>query len=357
MVGLSVCMQSRSWLKYRRFFLVSLAFPSLDPAVRLFVQCNLVSNPRAAQSWSRACQLWAAFFAFDKRAPLFIQPSWACMHLGTNMSHDKAIEEGFTASPCQSPQDGPKSDNTAVPQRDPLSRAGSRQGPAIRSSSSTSVSQLAFSSVSRKPLPHRESTSSIPQPRSSSLAKFFEEREDESARYSDWDFQEISRHLRAEERDWSKVPRLYTVLRIIGELHVIAKLLDQGYHDYWFPFDEHSVPRILDHSSGEKFLVTQELVLTKAVNLEKGGMKEHAYFGTGDTFPFEVKEVLGRGGSAVVDKVCSTFSNREYARKRFKRGKDESQKIETFKKEVQILKRVEHRHCIKLVSDQSSLQP
>ena len=326
--------------------------------MRLFLHPNLFSHPRAAESWSRACQLWATFISFDKRiAPLFVQPSWALLHLGTNMSHDRAFDECFTALPCQSPEDGPKSDSTAMPQRDPLSRAGSRQGLAIRSSSSASVSQLPFSRVSRKPLPHHESTSSIPQTRSSGLAEFFEDREDENARYSDWDFQEISRHLRAEESDWSKVPRLYTVLRIIDELHTITKLLDQGYHDYWFPFDEHCVPRVLDHSSREKFLATQELVLTKAVNLEKGEMKEHAYFGTGDTFPFEVKEVLGRGGSAVVDKVCSTFSNREYARKRFKRGKGGNQEIETFKKEVQILKRLEHRHCIKLVSDRSSLQP
>ena len=270
------------------------------------------------------------------------------------MSHDKAFDECFDSLPCHSPEDGPKSDSTAVPQRDPLFRAGSRQGPDIRSSSSASVPQLPSSRVSRKPLPHQESTSSIPQTRSSTLAEFFEDREDENARYSDWDFQEISRHLRAEEWEKSKVPRLYTDLRIICELLTITKLLDQGYHDYWFPFDEHSVPGVLEHSSREKFLATQELVLTKAVNLEKSEMKEHAYFGTGDTFPFEVKEVLGRGGSAIVDKVCSTFSNREYARKRIKRGKGESQKIETFKKEVQILKRLEHRHCIKLVSDESS---
>ncbi len=221
--------------------------------------------------------------------------------------------------------------------------------------SSSSVPQPPSSAKSRVPLPPREDSYSsvFSRQQSSRLAEFFEERALYNAPYTNWDFQEISRHLRNEQQTWSTAPRLYTVLRTIGELHTINKILDKGYDDYWFSFEEQSVPNNLGPYSRQRFLATQVLVLTKAVNLEKSGMKEHVHFGSGDTFPFEVKGTLGSGGFATVDKVCSAFSHREFARKRFRRGKGESQKeINDFKKELQVLKRIEHHHCVELVSNQ-----
>ncbi len=55
------------------------------------------------------------------------------------------------------------------------------------------------------------------------------------ASFSDSDFQQISSTLKSCQRQkWSRVPRLYTVLRIIGELQVLDDFIDQGITDVWF---------------------------------------------------------------------------------------------------------------------------
>ena len=95
----------------------------------------------------------------------------------------------------------------------------------------------------------------------------------------------------------------------------------------------------------------QSLVLTKAVDLEKSELKPHAHFGKDEVFPFEVREKLGRGGFGTVNKIFSAFSNREYARKRFKRGRssESKQDVQSFRTELQALKRIQHPHCVELV--------
>ena len=56
------------------------------------------------------------------------------------------------------------------------------------------------------------------------------------ATYSDLELQQMSRLLRNMGRgSWSKVPRLYTILRIIGQLQLLDSFIDQGITDIWFP--------------------------------------------------------------------------------------------------------------------------
>ena len=192
-----------------------------------------------------------------------------------------------------------------------------------------------------------------PPLRPSKLSDFFISNDEPKSRYSDWDVLEISRHLReAGHMTWSEAPRLYTVLRIIGQLQLLDKLLDEGTSDIWFPFNSSTVPKSLSSSLRAKFLEVQILIMTKAVDLEKNDNKRHTHFGREDAFPFEVKEKLGKGGSGTVDKIFSPFSRRDFARKRFLRGKSHESKgeIQSFRTELQVLKRIEHHHCIELVS-------
>jgi serine/threonine protein kinase len=59
---------------------------------------------------------------------------------------------------------------------------------------------------------------------------------------------------------------------------------------------------------------------------------------------------LGSGAHGQVDKVMSTVSHREYARKQFRRQRGTSKDaIKSFLIELQVLKRVHHHHCIELV--------
>ena len=202
--------------------------------------------------------------------------------------------------------------------------------------------------------PSRENPTPFSPPLSpSKLSDFFILNDEPQSRYSDWDVFEISRHLReAGHMTWSEAPRLYTVLRIIGQLQVLDKILDEGTSDIWFPFNSSTVPKHLSSSLRAQFLEVQILILTKAVDLEKNDNKRHTHFGREDAFPFEVKEKLGKGGSGTVDKIFSPFSRREFARKRFLRGGSHESKgeIQSFKTELQALKRIEHHHCIELVS-------
>ena len=167
--------------------------------------------------------------------------------------------------------------------------------------------------------------------------------------FSDGDIQEISRHLSESGREaWSQAPRLYAVLRTIGQLQILDTVLDEGISDIWFPFAATAIPKALSSTSRATFLKAQPLVLTKAVDLEK--TRKHAHFGKEDVFPFEVRERLGRGAYGTVDKIFSPFSRREFARKKFVRRSGQSKaEVQSFKTELQVLKRIEHHHCVELV--------
>ena len=265
------------------------------------------------------------------------------------------FEQGF--SPAQAGSSlrnavatAPKSDGIAA-FRSPLSRAGSEQRFSTTQPRSYLARQDSETSVTSPNALPPGSPSYVPE-KQFQLADFFPDQGEPRTAYSDPDIHEISRCLKLRnEQRWSAAPRLYIVLRTIGLLDVLNPLLDEGISDVLFPFTPTSVPKLISSDQRNAFLKAQQLVLTKAVELEKG-LKRHTHFGKDDAFPFEIRGKLGRGGSASVDKIFNPFSQREFARKRFRRGsrgqnKDE---VDDFKNELQVLKKVQHDHCIKLVS-------
>ena len=262
---------------------------------------------------------------------------------------DKAVD-----SPSFSPADtGPLSDGTPAPARSPLSRVGSEQ---ISSPTQTkNFRHRLFSSDS-----HSSVASSVPLPPNSPpdisgnvfhLADFFPPLREPRIQYSDLEIHEISRCLKfTDHHRWSDAPRLYIVLHTIGQLHLLDAVLNGDFSDLCFPFSRASVPELLDSGLRVNFLEAQQLVLTKAVDLEHGS-KRHTHFGKDDAFPFEIRGKLGRGGFGIVDKIFNPLSRREFARKRFRRDRGHKKdEVENFKNELQVLKRIDHDHCIKLVS-------
>lgn len=181
--------------------------------------------------------------------------------------------------------------------------------------------------------------------------------EDSSRMYTDSDFQQISSLLRdAGCLDWSKVPRLYTILRLINYSELLDSFIELGITDIWLPFTEKTLPEPLRPSIRAKFLRSQAIVLTKTLKFEKefekSSNRKHAHFSKGELVPFEVVRRLGTGASGRVDKVLSNLSHREYARKLFRRMEISKQKedIKLFLTELRILKRITHIHCVELVS-------
>lgn len=187
--------------------------------------------------------------------------------------------------------------------------------------------------------------------RQKSLADYFAVEEEPRTSYNDAECADIARLLKDTDREaWSQVPRIYTVLRNIGQLQAITGFLDLGMNDLWLPFQISQLPKSLPSFYREKFIQSQSMVLTKAIDLENPNSRKHTHFRQGEPFPFEVVEKLGHGGFASVDKVYSPLSRRTYARKRFRRAKGSTPKeAQNFMTELQNMKRINHQHCVELV--------
>lgn len=179
-------------------------------------------------------------------------------------------------------------------------------------------------------------------------------------RYSDAEVNEIADYLRNMGREaWSRIPRIYAVLRLIGHdsEELINSFLQMDRTDIWFPFTDSTLPTAVTRRCRSEFLRTQDVVLSKSFCLEKGigpgnqeSAKEHAHFGQDELPPFKVVANLGGGAHGVVEKVVSTVSHREYARKLFRKPDIGKTEARTFVNELKILKRINHEHCVELVS-------
>ena len=171
--------------------------------------------------------------------------------------------------------------------------------------------------------------------------------------YTDSDIQEIASLLRYLNRSWSRVPRAYIVLRVIGQLSLLDDFIKSRFTDHWFPVTARSLPPHIDTRICRDFVRAQPLVLTKSVDLEKGENGRHRHFGRGEPLPLESKEILGAGSYGQVDRVVSLISYKEYARKQIHRQtifKDKSKEaMERFVEELHVLKKLQHRHTVQLI--------
>ncbi|KAH7080769.1 kinase-like domain-containing protein, partial [Paraphoma chrysanthemicola] len=178
----------------------------------------------------------------------------------------------------------------------------------------------------------------------------------ERTQFSETDIRGITDVLRTVEGGaWSRIPRIYIVLRLIGRLEAINSFVQHECSDTWFPFTQRNLPEGLrDPSERSGFLERQKLVCnTKALNLERADSR-HGHFPDPSEIPLKKIGELGKGGSGFVDRVISTVSHREYALKLIKRGqtfRKDKQVLRNFEKELASLKRLsrEHKHIIDLV--------
>lgn len=177
--------------------------------------------------------------------------------------------------------------------------------------------------------------------------------DDRAGHFTDADLAQISFLLQNSNRaSYSRVPRLYTVLRIINQLKVLDEFIERDITDISFPFDAKSFPSVISFEAQGKFLQYQHVVLTGRLDLEKGEQGRHICFGKEESAPYEVKAILGCGAYGVVEKVISLLSYQEYARKilvRSRIGQKHGQGIKSFLTELRVLKRLSHIHCVKMV--------
>jgi hypothetical protein len=192
------------------------------------------------------------------------------------------------------------------------------------------------------------------------LSNFFPMGTKPQVQYTDSEIYKILLLLKLQYPRWSRVPRTYIILRTIGHLDLFDKFLDIGFSDHWFPVTERQLPNCLHSSVRVEFVSTQDLVLTKSMDLERGKHGQHCFFKQNDPLPFKRKEVLGSGGFGEVDKVYSLISFKEYARKRVlwssMFGSQETEKMKQFITEIEILKRLRHRHIVKFIGSYTNLK-
>lgn len=183
------------------------------------------------------------------------------------------------------------------------------------------------------------------------LSSFFPDEQSSRDPYTDSEISEISLLLKRSHRRWSKVPRTYTVLRAIGCLDSIDELIDAGFSDYQFPV---TLRTMWDRLSGRipaKLIEDQGLILTRRndLDLERGESGQHCYFKEGERLPLEsTATALGANGM-FVDKVISSISNREYARKRLARDGVYWPRVQGIITEIRVLKHLKHHHIVRFI--------
>lgn len=163
-----------------------------------------------------------------------------------------------------------------------------------------------------RPLVIRSETESTPTPTPSSTVRSIDQRlgdffaKDRVEPFTDADLEQISFLLQSSGRhSYSRVPRIYSVLRIIDRLEFLDEFIKINATDLSFPFSATSLPSTIGVEIQSEFLRSQSLVLTKTLDSEKGEREGHLHSGKGEPIPSEVKGRLGTGSTGEIEKVIS----------------------------------------------------
>src|SRR5438552_15573328 len=102
------------------------------------------------------------------------------------------------------------------------------------------------------------------------MAMLFRPTETKGSQFADSDFDMMSQLLtQVGKPQWSHRPRTYAVLRMIDRIDLFDTFISDGLKDIAFPYTDSRLPNSLSPTAKAKFLLTQNLVLTKASDLEK----------------------------------------------------------------------------------------
>lgn len=180
-------------------------------------------------------------------------------------------------------------------------------------------------------------------------------------RLRDAEFQLIGQWCaRYGKNEWARRPRTFVILHMIGCEEALDGFVEERLSDFALPYSEENLPHAVSGELKRKqFLDYQNYVLTAhAHDLEKEGGEHQNIEGSADDFFIKERE-LGSGGFGEVDEVVSYLSIRHYARKRFSRGrsfKRDQDSIKSFENELRILKKLSHRHLVKLIGSYTDRQ-
>ncbi|CAD0112245.1 unnamed protein product, partial [Aureobasidium uvarum] len=261
-------------------------------------------------------------------------PKTTSLSMAPNAEHEKEVTVQSMAPDCADSSDS--SEYYELPEHPPNLTREKLEGQPTMMSSETAVPTIDLQQNLTKRLGH-----------------YFGEHDEPRVEYSDTEISDISRLLQRLDPSWSKLPRVYIILRIIGCLHAMPTFVDVGFSDYNFPVTPRSLPPNLSPKARSDFVKTQAMVTTKSLNLEKREGGRHCFFRKNEYIPLKPEGFLGAGGFGQVDKVLSLISFKRYARKRVLRtaafdGRNATAQ-KAFIKEIEILKRLSHWHVVEFV--------
>jgi serine/threonine protein kinase len=151
--------------------------------------------------------------------------------------------------------------------------------------------------------------------------------------------------LRHSKMSWSKIPRIYSILRIIGHLEYIELFVKQGLTDYCVPFLKSCLPSQMAPQHKAAFFQAQQLVFNSNLIIASEAAVHHCHFQDEDEVPLESVGHLGQGFRSQVDQVRSFITGKDFARKRLNRTtKRFTESQQSFEAELAIRKRISEKH-------------
>ena len=177
---------------------------------------------------------------------------------------------------------------------------------------------------------------------------------------SDADFDHIAEILlQANREEWSYRPRTYVLLKMINAVNLMDDFVKDECLDIALPYVRGNVPKSLSPEQRDHFLKKQESVMTETASIEGGLKAKHANFADSADNHLETLGPLAEGGYGKVDKIRSKLSRKIYARKRLERQETFEQSAEAlklFKREVDHLKKLKHRHLVRYIGSYTDPQ-
>ena len=177
---------------------------------------------------------------------------------------------------------------------------------------------------------------------------------------SDADFDHIAEILlQANREEWSYRPRTYMLLKMIDAVDLMDDFVKDDCLDIALPYVRGNVPKSLSPEQRDHFLKKQESVMTETASIEGGLKAKHANFADSADNHLETLGPLAEGGYGKVDQIRSKLSRKIYARKRLERQETFEQSAEAlklFKREVDHLKKLKHRHLVRYIGSYTDPQ-
>jgi hypothetical protein len=187
--------------------------------------------------------------------------------------------------------------------------------------------------------------------------------DDQEFQYSEEEIHQIASDLsRNGKKFWSENPRLYVILRDMDEIPWISLLqlpdifIEKEIDDTWLPIrPREALDCLLPPLARPHFLRAQYRVCSPPSDFQPGFRSTHGHFYSKDSSPFIVTRSIGSGHIGDVEEIWSPVDGKSYARKTFRRHLGHlttaRKHTQSFRRELQALRRVDHIHCVKFVGN------